>query len=103
VTSKQQISDWFDEGVKNNATHMIIVCDTYEHDDYPVWASAMTQQPTSTMDLRFRTDGPGLEWVCKACESGRYAHGPWLHESAWEHHRDRCAFLARQSTERVAP
>ena len=28
---------WFEEGKKLGATHMIIVCDTFDHEDYPVY------------------------------------------------------------------
>ncbi|MGV8130482.1 MAG: hypothetical protein ACP5N7_00085 [Candidatus Pacearchaeota archaeon] len=31
------ISEWFDKGIKLGATHMIVVCDTFSHDDYPVY------------------------------------------------------------------
>jgi hypothetical protein len=34
-TTKEQISEWFDRGVKQGATHMIVVCDTYDWEDYP--------------------------------------------------------------------
>ncbi len=34
---REDISDWFDRGVRNNATHMIVVCDTYDYNDYPVY------------------------------------------------------------------
>lgn len=37
MTTKDQISDWFDRGVKDGATHMIVVCDTYGYEDYPVY------------------------------------------------------------------
>lgn len=37
-TTKQDLSDWFDTGVAGKATHMIVVCDTFEHEDYPVYA-----------------------------------------------------------------
>lgn len=36
-TTREEISEWFDLGVKEGATHMLIVCDTYDHDDYPVY------------------------------------------------------------------
>ena len=39
MTTRDEISEWFDRGVKKGATHMIVVCDTYEHDDYPVYVS----------------------------------------------------------------
>lgn len=31
------ISRWFDEGVDKKATHMIVVCDTFDWEDYPVY------------------------------------------------------------------
>lgn len=37
AASKEEISKWFDEGVKKAATHMIIACDTFDYDDYPVF------------------------------------------------------------------
>lgn len=40
MTSKQQLSDWFDSGVEQGAAHMIVVCDTFDHDDYPVYTNS---------------------------------------------------------------
>lgn len=31
----EEIKAWFDEGVQKKATHLIVVCDTYDYDDYP--------------------------------------------------------------------
>lgn len=31
------IKDWLRRGVAEEATHVIIVCDTYEHENYPVY------------------------------------------------------------------
>ena len=36
-TTKEDISAWFDMGVQQGATHMIVVCDTFDHEDYPVF------------------------------------------------------------------
>lgn len=36
-TSRATISRWFDAGLEQGATHMIVVCDTFDHDDYPVY------------------------------------------------------------------
>lgn len=33
----QNISEWFDRGVKEKATHMIVVCDSFDYSDYPVY------------------------------------------------------------------
>lgn len=35
MTSVNEISQWFDDGVKSGATHMIVACDTYDWSDYP--------------------------------------------------------------------
>ena len=35
MSTKEELSDWFDEGMKKGATHMLIVCDTFAYDDYP--------------------------------------------------------------------
>lgn len=37
AASKQEISEWFDSGVRQQATHMIVVCDTFDCEDYPVY------------------------------------------------------------------
>jgi hypothetical protein len=34
-TTRTQIGEWFDEGIELGATHMIVVCDTFDHGDYP--------------------------------------------------------------------
>jgi hypothetical protein len=39
MTSRQEIEEWFDEGRRQGATHMIVVCDTFDHDDYPSYAA----------------------------------------------------------------
>ena len=39
TTTQMDIKDWFDEGKKDGATHMIIVCDQFNHEDYPAYVS----------------------------------------------------------------
>ena len=39
MTTRSEISDWFDQGVQKGASHMIVVCDTYDWEDYPVYVS----------------------------------------------------------------
>ena len=36
-TTVTVLSDWFDEGVQKGATHMIIVCDTFEYENSRVY------------------------------------------------------------------
>lgn len=37
ITSKQDLIQWFDRGVAVGATHMIVMHDSYDHEDYPVF------------------------------------------------------------------
>lgn len=39
ATTKKEINDWFDAGKEEGFTHMLIVCDTYDHEDYPVFVN----------------------------------------------------------------
>jgi hypothetical protein len=35
-TTKEDLKRWFDAGKKEDATHLVVVCDTFDHEDYPV-------------------------------------------------------------------
>jgi hypothetical protein len=37
MTSKEEIRDWFQSGVRQGATHMIVACDTFKYEDFPVY------------------------------------------------------------------
>lgn len=37
AASREDIKKWFKEGKKRGATHMIVVCDTFDYEDYPVF------------------------------------------------------------------
>ena len=39
AATKAIIEEWFDRGVREKEEFMIVVCDTYDHDDYPVYTS----------------------------------------------------------------
>jgi len=43
ITPKEMIKEWFDKGVAQNAKFMLVVCDTYDHDDYPVYAMTLEE------------------------------------------------------------
>jgi|ERR1039458_6306432 hypothetical protein len=48
MTTKEDLRRWFNEGVELKATHMIVVCDTFDHEDYPVYVKqvALSEQET---------------------------------------------------------
>ena len=39
ATSREDITELFTRGKKQKATHLIVVCDTYDHEDYPVFVT----------------------------------------------------------------
>lgn len=36
-TTRKDIREWLKRGKEKGATHMIVVCDTFDYDDYPVY------------------------------------------------------------------
>lgn len=39
ATTKDIISAWFNHGVAQNARHMIVVCDSFNYEDYPIFTN----------------------------------------------------------------
>lgn len=37
AATKEEIREWLNEGIKKGATHVIVVCDTWDWEDYPVY------------------------------------------------------------------
>ena len=37
ATTREEIREWLEEAKKKNATHMVVVCDTFDYDDCPVY------------------------------------------------------------------
>ena len=37
AATKQEIKDWLSQARERGATHMIVMCDTYDWEDYPVF------------------------------------------------------------------
>lgn len=51
MATKQDIKEWFIEGV-GKFTHMLIICDTYDWDDYPLYC-------ISANEARLKMASPG--------------------------------------------
>ena len=74
--TRDDISRWFDQGHADGATHMIVVCDTYDHEDYPVYVMPGTDL-RKTFDLN---NGPNMTramecyalWKPKDPQMGQY-------------------------------
>lgn len=37
MTTRAEIGEWFDRGIDKGASHMVVVCDTFDHGDFPVY------------------------------------------------------------------
>jgi len=40
TASREEIGEWLRGGKERGYTHMVVVCDTFDYDDYPVYVSA---------------------------------------------------------------
>ena len=41
-TSLHDLRRWFDDGVRGEHAHMIVVCDSFDHEDYPIYTDDAT-------------------------------------------------------------
>ena len=58
-TSREDIKNWLERGKEQNATHMIVVCDTFDHEDYPVFVL-----PGENVHAVYKEyDGPNMQRV----------------------------------------
>ena len=39
ATTREEIRQWLEDGKTKGSTHLIVVCDTFDHEDYPVYVS----------------------------------------------------------------
>ncbi len=40
AATKNEIREWFLRGIEQKATHLVVVCDTFDYDDYPVFVES---------------------------------------------------------------
>jgi len=40
AATREDIQRWLQTGIEKEATHVIVMCDTFDWDDYPVYVSA---------------------------------------------------------------
>lgn len=59
MASKQDISKWFDNGKDKGCTHVIVVCDTFSRDYYPVFVS----DTDSSRDVAAKYDNVDMQKV----------------------------------------
>lgn len=69
-TTKADIRRWLEEGKREGATHMIVVCDTYDHTDFPVYvkkgenpATRATEESEKPMQRVMEVYALHLDWT----------------------------------------
>lgn len=40
AASYSEIKGWFKEAERKGCTHLVVVCDTFDHEDYPVYCES---------------------------------------------------------------
>lgn len=58
AASVGDIRRWFEAGVEQGATHMIVVCDTFDYEDFPVYVA-----PDQNVQEILRRRGDNMERV----------------------------------------
>lgn len=58
-TTKTVLRRWFERGVEQKSTHMIIACDTFDHEDYPIYVSDNEDVRTKVINC----DGSNMQRV----------------------------------------
>ena len=43
ATTRQDIQDWIDRGLSEGASHLVVVCDTFDYEDYPVFCTTVEE------------------------------------------------------------
>lgn len=36
-TTREEVEQWVEAGIQTGATHLIVFCDSFSYEDYPVW------------------------------------------------------------------
>lgn len=70
-TSREDLKRWFEEGIAQGATHMIVVCDTFDYEDFPVYVKV----GEDIEDKAVKYNGPNMAKIMEVYN---------LHSMTWE-------------------
>ena len=56
AATRTDIKHWFGQGVKQKATHMVVVCDTFDFEDYPIFV----MPGEDVHEIAEKHDGPNM-------------------------------------------
>ena len=53
ATTKEDLRQWYKEASRLKATHMIVVYDTFDHEDYPVYVKQIALAEQETPEAKY--------------------------------------------------
>ena len=53
--TRNDIERWLEEAKTNHSTHMLVVCDTFDYDDYPVYTKDVHESIRKYRDASMQT------------------------------------------------
>lgn len=65
-TTREDIRTWFKEGVAKGATHVVVVCDTFDYEDYPIFV----MPADDVVKTASEHDGPNMQKVMEVYDLG---------------------------------
>jgi hypothetical protein len=65
ATTKQDILYWLERGLENGCTHLLVVCDTFEYEEYPVYIypKGTPNEKDDVQDAIDHFNGPNMQIV----------------------------------------
>ncbi len=63
MSTASEIKDWFDEAKKIGSSHMIVVCDTFSHEDYPIGVYSPIKGDEECLKRYNEHNGPNMQRV----------------------------------------
>ncbi len=81
MTTQSDIRAWLERGKDQGAAFMLVVCDTFDHEDYPVYVSP--DQDIDNVAVEF--DGVNMQRIMESyCLSMDWAHlAVWINSRDW--------------------
>jgi hypothetical protein len=64
VTTREDVEAWIKEGRRKKATHLVVVCDSFSYEDYPVFVS----KNENLHDILRKYNGPNMQRLMEVIE-----------------------------------
>lgn len=82
ATTMADIREWFIKGVREGHTHMIVVCDTYDYEDFPRYVSGTADEVRAMVD---EANGKNMEKVMEVYNLQKDREVQIIRRRCWEY------------------